>query len=384
MPNSSPNSSQQNRRAFLKTGSATALSISGLAGCLTGGSDSSDTNGNSKQPSLDGDYDFGGKEIDVMLNVGDLATVHKKHLIPRLEENYNLKINTQTGATTNQLTKLKANQDQPPDVLNLDVIGVDKASRNGWLEQIDRYKDVVPNLSDIDDKFVHYDAKAASWEVGAFVPVINTNKWDSTPSSMAEVVKQSSATALSPFSWSNGPNLLLMASAIATGEPFDSKVDVEPGFEWLEEHMKPKVSSTIQGVSSANQQLANGNVDCLNLYTDFLAYGMWKNDAPVKPLFRLEPTTCAFAETVSVPKNSENKKAAMAYVNEALSPWFQEKVSEQMGAGVTNTKASVSETAKEFGAITADEFDQLSYPDFEYIWNNRSDWAQRWNEVFSS
>lgn len=374
--------SRQNRRSFLKLGSATAIGLTGMAGCLSG--DSGSPNGGSDDDvTLDGDYDFGGKEIDVQLNVGDLATVHKEHLIPKVEESYNLKINTETGATTSQLTKLQANQDQPPDVLNLDVIGVDKASRNGWLEPIDQHTDVVPNLSNIDDKFVHYGSEAASWEVGAFVPVINTNNWDSTPSSHAEVVKKSSATALSPFSWSNGPNLLLMASAIATGEPFDSKLDVEPGFQWLEEHMKPKVSSIIQGVSSANQQLANGNVDTLNLYTDFLSYGMWKNGASIKPLFRLEPTTCAFAETVSVPKNSENKEAAMAYVNEALSPWFQERVSEQMGAGVTNTEASVSENAKEFGAITSDEFDQLSYPDFEYIWNNRSDWAQRWNEIFS-
>lgn len=352
-----------------------------MAGCITGDSGSSG-NGSGEQQ-LEGDHDFGGKEINVMLNVGDLAAVHKEHLIPRIEESYNLKINTETGATTNQLTKLQANEGNPPDVFNLDVIGVDKASRNGWLEPINQHKDVVPNLSDIDKKFIHYGSEAASWQVGAFLPVINTNKWDSTPESHAEVMKNSSATALCPFSWSNGPNLLLMASAIATGEPFDSKLDVEQGFQWLEENLKPNVSSEIQGVSSANQQLANGNVDALNLYTDFLSFGMWKNDAPIDPLFRLEPTTCAFAETVSVAKNSDNKEAAMAYVNEALSPWFQEKVSKAMGAGVTNTKASLSQVAEDYGAITSDEFDQLSYPDFEYVWNNRSDWATRWNEVFS-
>jgi putative spermidine/putrescine transport system substrate-binding protein len=75
--------------------------------------------------------------------------------------------------------------------------------------------------------------------------------------------------------------------------------------------------------------------------------------------------------------------AALVYANECLSPWFQEKASEVMGSGVTNENASVNETALEFGATTSDEFDQLSFPDFEYIWSNRSDWSARWNEIFS-
>ncbi|MCO8265411.1 hypothetical protein NKF06_02110 [Haloferax sp. AB510] len=392
MTDNSLHSKKQKRRTFLKTGSATAIGLTGLAGCLTGGTDTSSETEETTAAGTDetgtnttesGDLDFGGKEIDVMLNVGSLATVHKKYLIPHVEEKYNLKINTETGATTSQLTKLQANEDSPPDVFNLDVIGVDKASRNEWLEPLSDHTDIVTNLSDIDEKFVHYGSDGVSWEVGAFVPVINTNQWDSTPSSHSSVATDSSATALTPFSWSNGPNLLLMASAVATGEPFDSQLDVEPGFQWLEENLKPKVSTIIQGVSSANQQLASGNVDTVNLYTDFLVYEMWKSGAPIEPLFRLEPTTCAFAETISVSRNSENKEAALVYANEALSPWFQEKVSAEMGAGVTNTKASLAPEAEEFGAITPDEFDQLSYPDFEYVWNNRSDWAKRWNQIFS-
>lgn len=391
MAEKNADSRSQRRRSFLKTGGATAVGITGLAGCITGGTDpSSETdNGgsggktNNAGTAQSGNRDFGGKTIHVALNVGLLAEVHKKYLIPRVEKKYNLNINTTTGATTSQLTKLEANQDDPPDVLNLDVIGVHKAAKNDWLVQMDNYGDIVTNLPDIAEQFVHYGSRGVSWELGAFVPVINTEKWSGTPSTHAEVAKKSDSTALTPFSWSNGPNLLLMASAIATGEPFSGKPDVEPGFQWLEKNLKPSVSHVIQGASSANQQLAGGNVDTVNLYTDFLVYNLFRSGAPVKPLFRLEPTTCAFAETVSVPKGSQDKEAALVYANEALSPWFQEKVSANMGAGVTNVKASLAKEAKKFGALGKDEFNQLEYPNFEYVWNNRSDWAKRWNQIFS-
>jgi putative spermidine/putrescine transport system substrate-binding protein len=192
----------------------------------------------------------------------------------------------------------------------------------------------------------------------------------------------SNATAAVPFAWSGGPYLLLMASAIATGESFDSRLDVEAGFDWMEENFAPNVSSEYGGVASAKQQLASGNVDALNLFWDYMVFDMFKNDQPIEPLFRLDPAGVAFAESVAVTRNANNMDAALVYANECLSPWFQEKASEVMGSGVTHEDAEVNPTAEEFGATTSDEFDQLKFPDFQYIWENRSDWSERYNSLF--
>jgi putative spermidine/putrescine transport system substrate-binding protein len=326
--------------------------------------------------------DFGGADLDVMLNVGAIDSVHKQHLIPRVEEKYNLNINTTTAVTTEQLTQVEANPDSPPDVLIPDVIGIERASREEWLEPLTDHTDLVPHVEKINDKFVHYDGAGASWEVGEVLPVINTDLWDSTPSSHAEVMMNSSSTAAVPFAWSGGPYLLLMASAIATGESFDSQLDVEAGFDWMEENFAPNVSSEYGGVASAKQQLASGNVDSLNLFWDYMVFDMFKNDQPIEPLFRLDPAGVAFAESVAVTRNANNMDAALVYANECLSPWFQEKASEVMGSGVTHEDASVNPTAEEFGATTSDEFDQLTFPDFQYIWENRSDWSERYNSLF--
>jgi spermidine/putrescine-binding protein len=396
------------RRTFLKAAGLTGtLGLTGLAGCLGGGGgdggDGGDGGGSTPTETMgdggdggdgggstdtatatEGARDFGGETLNVMLNVGAIDTVHKQELIPRVEEKYNLNINTQTAVTTQQLTQIQANPDNPPDVIIPDVIGIERASREGWLEPMSDHTDIVTNLSDIYDKFVHYDSTGVSWEIGEVAPVVNTNAWDSTPTSYEQVMTESSATSLVPFSWSGGPYLLLMAAAIATGEDFSSPdLDVEAGFQYLEENLKPNVSNTYQGVASAKQQLASGNVDTLNVFWDYMVFDMFQNDAPIEVVFRPDPVGIAFAESVAVPKNTDKMEAAMTYANECLSVEFQEAMSAAMGAGVTNRNATVNEQARAFGAATPDTFDQLAFPDFQYIWENRSDWSQRWDEVFS-
>jgi hypothetical protein len=106
-----------------------------------------------------------------------------------------------------------------------------------------------------------------------------------------------------------------------------------------------------------------------------MVFDMFQDDQPIDPLFRLDPAGIAFAESVCVTRNADNMEPALAYANECLSPWFQEKASEVMGSGVTNENASVNEQALEFGATTSDEFDQLMplladyppHPNVEFI-----------------
>jgi len=394
MSNSGPGTDSSDRRTFLKIGGTSAIGMAALSGCLTGGgggdgaepsdgSDGSDDTEAGGDTDSDGDtMDFGGADLDVMLNVGAVDSLHKEYLVPRVEEKYNLNVNTTTAVTTEQLTQVEANPESPPDVLIPDVIGIERASREEWLEPLTDHTDMVPHVEQIDDKFVHYDGAGASWEVGEVLPVINTDLWDSTPTSHAEVMRNSGSTAVVPFSWSGGPYLLLMASAIATGETIDSRVDVSAGFDWMEENFAPNVSSEYGGVASAKQQLASGNVDSLNLFWDYMVFDMFENDQPIDPLFRLDPTGVAFAESVAVTRNANNMDAALVYANECLSPWFQEKSSEVMGSGVTHEEASVDPAAEEFGATTSDEFDQLTFPDFQYVWENRSDWSERYNSLF--
>lgn len=367
------------RRSFIAlTGSGVVGSMAGCAGLTDG--DESDAGGAETDEDAP---DFGGKELNVTLNVGAFAEVFKKNIIPTVEEKYNLNINFEAAVTTSQLTKIQANPENPPDVAMLDVIGVEKGHREGWLEPLDDHTDILTNYADIYDKFKHYDHTGVSWEVGEVFPVVNTDQ-RSVPTTWDEAMTGGDSMALVPFSWSAGPYLLLMASAIATGEDFGSdSLDVEAGFEYLENNLKPNVSTEYGGVASAKQQIASGNIDTIMPFWAYMVFDMHLNDSPVEGAWRCDPAGIPVAETLVVPKGSNNKEAAMYYVNEALSVEFQETMSAAMGAGVTNMNAEVSDVAKQYGVTTPDKFDQLTYPDFGYIWENRDEWSDRWNEIFS-
>lgn len=397
------------RRSFLKlSGAAGTLGITGLSGCLGGGGGGSDGGGSTPTPtSGDGggstptsgsepsgpeaateqlvdEYDFGGEELNVFVNLGNVGGSHKRHLIPEFEEKYNVTVNTTTGVTTQMLTKLEANPNNPPDVMQMDVIGVQKATvQNDWLAPITEFSDLVPHYENIHPKFKHYEDTGVSWNIGEVAPVLNTNMWDSVPGSWGEIISNSSATGLVPFSWSAGPYLLLMASAIAQEKDFSSQLDPGPGFQYLEENLAPDVSATFQGVASAKQQLASGNWDTLNMFWDYMVYDMFLNQAPIAVPRRLDPAGIPYAATVEVASGSSMKEAAMLYVNEACSPSFQTKMSGFMGAGVTNTEADVAPPAQKYDVPTVDTFDQLQFPDFGYIWENRDQWSERWSEIFS-
>ena len=379
------------RRRFI-AGVGTGVA-GGLAGCIGGGNGGStpteepadDDDGSTPTATESGpDLDFGGEELSVTLNVGAFAEVFKKYLIPRVEKKYNLNVNFEEAFTTQSLTKIQANPDNPPDVAMIDLIGVEKATRRQWLEPLSDHTDILTNYADIYDKFKHYDDHGVSWEMGEVFPVINTNAWGSVPTSWDEVMKNGKSVSLVPFSWSGGPYLLLMASAIATGEDFSSgDLDVSAGFDYLEEHVAPNVVSTYGGVASAKQQIASGNIDTINDFWAYMVFDMFLNQAPVQGVWRPDPAAIPVAETLVVPKGSSKKEAAMAYVNEALSVEFQQDASAAMGAGVTNKKATVADIAQEFGAPTADDFDKYTYPNFRYIWENREDWSERWAEIFT-
>jgi ABC-type Fe3+ transport system substrate-binding protein len=390
------NSSINRRKILAGVGTTT---VGTLAGCLGGGDDDGGDTGNggngdgsngddggSNGDSQDGspDYDFEGESIDAMINLGSIKTAHEEYIIPQMEEKYNLNVNVQPAVTTEQMTQIQANPENPPDIIVPDVIGLHRANENDWLEPIDNHLDIVTNYENIYDKFKYFGNTGVSWMIGEVTPLINTNRWDETPTSWMDTMTQGEDIAIVPYSWSGGPYLVLMASAIATGEDFTSgSLDVEAGFELLQNELAPNVVTTFGGVAPAKQQIASGNWDTIVPFWSYFTYDMFQQNQPIEVIRQPDPTGIAFGQAVAVPNGSSKKEAAMLYVNECLSVRFQEAMSEMLGEGVTNENAEISDEVREYGAPTPDEFDDLAYPNFDYVWENRDDWGQQWDQIFS-
>ncbi len=396
------NGTRIDRRRFLTSVGAT--SAVALAGCSGGGGDgdadgsggsdgSGGGDGGSTDGSSGGTKDFGGQEITVMLNGGPIQEGFRKFVIPHVEEKYNLKINSKVGFTSTQVSKIQANPDNPPDAFNMDVIGVARAHRNGWLEPMDKYTDsVFTNWDQIYDKvrFEQYDNTGAAWMIGEVCPVVNTGTgtWDSVPGDWDTVFKECEDVAITPFSWTNGVYTLFVASALAKGKGAEyfqsSNVDIDAGFQYLKDNLKPKDPTVVTGGSQFRQMMASGRIDTINNYFSFGLTDVVLQRDSVELARRPDPFGIPIAETMAVAKNSDNKEAAMAYVNEAFSKEMQEKLSEFMGSGVTTKNAELQSKAKKFGAPTPDTWDKLVWPDFEYISSSRSEWSQRYAQMFGS
>lgn len=369
------------RRRFLTGAGATG--VTGLAGC------SQAIPGSGGQ----GGKDFGGAEINVMLNGGPIQEGFRRHVIPHVEEKYNMTINSEVGFTSSQVSKIQANPNNPPDAFNMDVIGIARAHRNGWLEPLDQYSDdLFSNWEQIYPKlqFENYGHTGAAWMIGEVCPVVNTGTgvWDEPPSDWDTVFKECKDVALTPFSWTNGVYTLLAAATIAEGKGADyfqsSDINVDAGFEYLKEHLLPKDPTVVTGGSQFRQMMASGDIDTINNYFSFGLTDVVLDKDEVQLARRPDPFGIPIAETLAVSKESDNKEAAIAYVNEAFSKEMQEKLSEFMGSGVTTKNAELQPKAKEFGSPTPDVWDELVWPDFDWIGENRSDWASRYSEMFGS
>lgn len=370
------------RRTFLKATAGTA-SVIALAGCIGGDDDDGNGNGNGTANGDDTDLDFGGETIDVRLNAGALAQHQRQNVIPLVEDKYNINVNEESSTTGQMIAEIASNPNNPPDVVDINVNGIFEAEREGWLASISEYTDIVENYDDVYDEVKHYDDHGVSWYLGEVSPVINEDQWDEIPGSWADVIDQSDRIALAPFSWTQGL-ILLLASSIATGESFDSpNLDVDAGFDWMEEHIKPSHTHTIEGITQANQLITQNNADVLLPAWDIWVIDPFQRGEPIRPMRRPDPVGIAAHQGVAVLEEG-NVEPAMAYVNELLSVEAQEQHPEIVGTTPTNREAEIPQLLEDFGAPTIEDVrnDELMYPDFEFMWANQDEWSERWNQIF--
>jgi len=376
----------QSRRKYLKTTAAVGL-FGTLAGCLgdddgdsgdgdgDGGTDGGDDDGSNSE------HDFGGAELEVMLNFAPLDEAHERFVIPEVEEKYNVSVVTDVGSTSEMLSRIRADPDNPPDVVLMDPIGLSGGSQEGILEPIQDHTDLVTNYSDVYDMFKHDEG--VSWIADEVMPAIHSQRWESTPESWEAVASEDHPLALLPFSWSAGPAMVALANTIATRDDFQTTdVDEDAAFGWLEDNVRPTFHTTYDGTAQAKQMLLSGEVDTILPTWNHLMYGLWQEDAPIQTINNPDPTGIAAGNGLAVPEGSENIEAAMLYVNEVLSVEAQEEMLPIIGAGTVNQNAEVPEEVLEFGVPTEEDFETLEFPKYEYLSEEWDGWTDRWETVF--
>ncbi|WP_137285465.1 hypothetical protein [Halorussus salinisoli] len=371
------------RRKVLTGVGVTALG--GLAGCTGGNSSTNNQDTTTEEPL---NLDFGGMSLNVTINTGKFAQSFQRWVIPRVEEKYNLNINAETMWTSQQTSKVLANRKNPPAAVMMGREGIHRLAKEDMLVPLSDHTDVVTNYSEVHDQFKWDDGHGVAYEIGEVDPlvVLGDGPFDSAPKSWDAMFKQSNKIALTPFAWSSGPQVLMMAAAIASDAEFGSiskKSQIDAGFQYLEENVAPKTTAIWKNAQQLKQLVASKSADAFVPWFDYIN-AHWLRKKEYEMMRRPKPAGIPYAQSVAVTKNNSKKKqkAALAYINEALAADFQTKASRFLVQGVTNKNAELAPIAKKIDVPTAETFSGLTYQNFEFMWANRSKWEKRWASIF--
>jgi hypothetical protein len=76
----------------------------------------------------------------------------------------------------------------------------------------------------------------------------------------------------------------------------------------------------------------------------------------------------------------------MAYVNEAISVYAQERHPKYTGCGIVNNQADYPQEIVDLGIdpVRQEDLGDLKRPDYQYMWDNSDKWAETWNTVYTA
>jgi putative spermidine/putrescine transport system substrate-binding protein len=288
-----------------------------------------------------------------------------------------------TGATSEMVAKVKASASKPQfDVIILSGVGAIELAKAGLLQKPD--VKMIPNIQNV---FPNLRIGADGFGVGYFLwcdGLIYNNKVFKHAPATYEVLwdkKHSGKIYLPPPQWIQAMELTVLAASMAGG----SARNPDPGFKKLKE-LKGRVLTMgenppqIAELFRANA-LDVGGVDSAQMYPNFIR----------NPNYHLSATLKAKEgffydlQFMIIPKGHPgDDEVAYAFIDYALDPVVQGKMSEAVWYGPINKNTILSDKAKKSPYIVTPDVVQKRgiVIDTDYLATVREDWIRRYTEIF--
>jgi len=292
-------------------------------------------------------------------------------LIGPFEKERNARVEYVVGLSTETLSRLKAQKDNPQmDVVMLDDILTTEAANLGLLEKLSPGE--VPNLKDLrKDAHIAGDY-GAGFTFSATVLMYNTEKVKPAPTSWKAMwdPKYAGHVAIPGMNTTWGLHTLLMAGKLyGSGEN-----DVKAGLEALKKLARDSDAAVYTSTTQINTLTQQGQV-WLAPFSSVWVNQLEKGGTPVGIAVPQEGVYPIFT-VWSVVKGAKNRAAAMQFVNDALAKGVQETFAPRALLMPTNTKAVLQpDLAKRVS------FDRLLHLDAETVVKQRAAWVEEWNRA---
>ncbi len=300
-----------------------------------------------------------------------------EYIIKPFKEKCGCEIVFETGNNADRLNKIKIRGGEGVDVAYFTDAYSQIGIAEGLFQPVDKAK--LPNLAGIYDM-----AKAPQGDFGPAytigrVGVIYDSAKVKTPiTSWNDLWKEDfkSQLSLPGITTTAGPMAVMIAGAHAGVDPF---ADSDAAFKAVEE-LKPNVVKNYNTGSELVNLFSTGEITTA-VAQDF-TLAQIQAAVPTAVWADLSDGAIATLNTVNIPKGAANVDLAHEFIDFILSPEVQQKTAENgVDAPVVTSVKLTPEQAK-LWTYGADMIASLKPVDYEKLNAAKTDWVDRWNEVF--
>ncbi|KAA2317199.1 extracellular solute-binding protein [Pseudooceanicola sediminis] len=282
----------------------------------------------------------------------------------------------ETGNNADRLGKLQARGGKGVDVIFLtdaySQIGVEA----GTFQKFDASK--VPNIENIYE--IARDPQGGfgpAYTVGRIGVVYDSakidpiTKWDDLwRDDLAGTISLPGITTTA------GPMFVVQAGAHAGVDAYE---DAEGAFEAVKA-IEPNVTKNYNTGSEMVNLISTGEAS-VTMTQDFTLKSL-KDAVPTMTWAELEDGDIAVLNTVNIPTGAENTELAYEFINFLLSDEVQQKEAEQGVDAPINMNVELTDEQAAMWTYGADAIAALNTMDYAKMNANKSDWIDRWNEIF--
>lgn len=283
----------------------------------------------------------------------------------------------ETGNNADRLNKLKLRGGKGVDVIYLTDSFSQLGIEQGLFQKVDRSK--VPNLADIYDlgKAPQGDYGPA-YTIGRVGIVYDSAKVKPPITSWADLWRADlkSAISLPGITTTAGPMVVLKAGDHAGA---DAYADADKAFEAVTA-LKANVVKNYNTGSELVNLISTGEVR-VALAQDFTLASM-KAAVPTMTWAQLKDGDIATLNTVNIPKGAENVELAHQFIDFILSLDVQQKQAEQGVDAPISTKVQLTPEQAKIWTYGAEMVNGLTRIDYAKLNAAKTDWIDRWNEIF--
>ena len=307
---------------------------------------------------------------------GDFQKSLDKALLTDFEKKYNTKVLVESGVSSEQTAKIRAQKNNPKiDVAILDQGDEILLGKEGLLEKLTAKE--IPNIGDLYDIARNPKGVSPGFTFDILGLVYNKGMVKTPPASWNEMWDPRYKNRINLFGIQIVIGYLtLNMSAILNGGDL---YNLDPGFKALEK-LKPNVYGIVSSAAMTIPAVATGEIWLLPFYNARTQLAI-NQGAPIG--FSV-PKEGGFVQmnTISVVKNAKHADLAKKFVNMALGPDVQKKFAELMYYGPTNKKVELAPEVVNRTVYGPEAVSKLLSVDVDYVNKNRGAWYERFDKIF--